>query len=77
MFCFGLIDGDKFVGGFEKELTFLPEVYQFFLWKFARHRGKIAFLNKLGRPVFVDPAEMSPDEREYWGIEKNINIKTK
>lgn len=70
MFCFGLVEEDKFIGGFERELTFLPEVYQFFLWKFARHRGKVAFLNRLGKPVFIDPADMTPDEREYWGVEQ-------
>lgn len=43
MFCVGLIYEDRIIGGFIEELSSVPEVIQFFLWKFANKRGFILF----------------------------------
>lgn len=68
MFCLGLICENDICGGFEAELVFLPEIKQYFIWKYANKCGLVLFINKQGKPFFIKPEAMSADEREYFSV---------
>lgn len=68
MFCLGLIGENDICGGFEAELTFIPEIKQYFIWKYAPKCGCVLFINKEGKPIFIRRSDMSADEIEYYGV---------